>query len=148
MGDLYASFMDEARAEKLGIRADRGTAGGRGRHPDQGRPRSHRGRAGEVRHLRPAGLLRRHRREEFGPVYSRDLKPGLGLPDRDYYWDAKFKTKLAAYQAYIGRMLTLAKIGGGTAGKAAAADIVALETRIAKVQWSKVREPQRRQDLQ
>ena len=60
---------------------------------------------------------------------------GLGLPDRDYYWDAKFKAKLAAYQAYVERMLTLAKIGDA---KQAAADIVALETRIAKAQWSKV----------
>ena len=69
---------------------------------------------------------------------------GLGLPDRDYYWDAKFKTKLAAYQAYIERMLTLAKIDDANAGgtpaphKQAAADIVDLETRIAKAQWSKV----------
>ncbi len=60
---------------------------------------------------------------------------GLGLPDRDYYWDAKFKAKLAAYQAYIERMLTLAKIADA---KQAAAEIVALETRIAKAQWSKV----------
>ena len=35
---------------------------------------------------------------------------GLGLPDRDYYRDAKFKAKLAAYRAYLERMLTLAKI--------------------------------------
>ena len=60
---------------------------------------------------------------------------GLGLPDRDYYWDAKFKAKLEAYQAYVERMLTLAKIGDA---KQAAADIVALETQIAKAQWSKV----------
>jgi predicted metalloendopeptidase len=60
---------------------------------------------------------------------------GLGLPDRDYYWDAKFKAKLAAYQAHIERMLTLAKIGDA---KQAATEIVALETRIAKAQWSKV----------
>ena len=60
---------------------------------------------------------------------------GLGLPDRDYYWDDKFKEKLTAYQAYIEQMLTLAKIADA---KQAAADIVALETRVAKAQWSKV----------
>ena len=83
-------------------------------------------------------MRRGYRREEIGSSTSSiSAKPGLGLPDRDYYWDAKFKTKLEAYQAYIERMLTLAKIGGETA-KQAAADIVALETQIAKAQWSKV----------
>ena len=68
-------------------------------------------------------------------TFSISIQSGLGLPDRDYYWDDKFKAKLAAYQAYIEQMLTLAKIADA---KQAAADIVALETRIAKAQWSKV----------
>ena len=50
-----------------------------------------------------------------------------GMPSSRRSW--------TAYQAYIERMLTLAKIGDA---KQAAADIVALETRIAKAQWSKV----------
>jgi len=60
---------------------------------------------------------------------------GLGLPDRDYYWDAKFETKLAAYTKHVEHMLTLAKVASP---KQAAADIVALETGLAKAQWSKL----------
>ncbi len=62
---------------------------------------------------------------------------GLGLPDRDYYLlsDAKFKSIRAAYLAHIEKMLTLAGIKD--TGKAAK-DILALETRLAKVQWDKV----------
>ena len=60
---------------------------------------------------------------------------GLGLPDRDYYWDAKYKQKLAAYQAHVARSLTLCGIADA---QAAAAEIVAFETRLAKAQWSKV----------
>ena len=35
---------------------------------------------------------------------------GLGLPDRDYYLDAKFKDKLEAYGPHVEKMLTLAGV--------------------------------------
>ena len=135
VGDLYASFMDEARAEELGIRpiAARLAA-----------VDAIRSKADLVRMLAelnkigvsgPLGCGVDTDAEEIGPAHPLDAQAGLGLPDRDYYWDAKFKTKLAAYRAYIERMLTLAKIGNP---KPSAAEIVALETSIAKAQWSKV----------
>lgn len=57
---------------------------------------------------------------------------GLGLPDRDYYVTADFKDKVDVYKAHVGRMLTLA---GTPAPRAeiAAADVVAIETEIAKL---------------
>lgn len=58
----------------------------------------------------------------------------LGLPDRDYYLQDKFAAKLKAYKAYIGQMLGM--IGWPDAG-AEADKIVALETALAKVQWSR-----------
>jgi predicted metalloendopeptidase len=63
------------------------------------------------------------------------VQSGLGLPDRDYYLkdDPKLKEIRAAYQAHVGRMLTLAGIDDGT-GKAAR--IMALETRIARAHWA------------
>ena len=60
---------------------------------------------------------------------------GLGLPDRDFYWDAKLKDKLSAYAAHVDRMLTLAGVANP---KQTAADIVAFETRLAKAHWSKI----------
>ncbi|HET9159302.1 MAG TPA: M13-type metalloendopeptidase, partial [Caulobacteraceae bacterium] len=59
---------------------------------------------------------------------------GLGLPDRDYYLDARFATQKAAYQAYIAQQLTA--VGWPDAQKRAA-DIVAMETEIAKVSWTR-----------
>ncbi len=59
---------------------------------------------------------------------------GLGLPNRDYYLTANFADKLQAYQAYVARMLGM--IGWENAAEAAA-DIVALETRIAEAHWSR-----------
>ncbi|MCO8030245.1 M13 family metallopeptidase, partial [Brevundimonas diminuta] len=60
---------------------------------------------------------------------------GLGLPNRDYYLDARFADKKEKYQAYIERMLT--HIGwADPAGSAAA--VVALEDRIAQAHWTPI----------
>lgn len=56
---------------------------------------------------------------------------GLGLPDRDYYLrdDKDTRTLLAAYEAYVERLLTLA----GSANPAVDADtVLMIETRLAK----------------
>ncbi|MGA2255537.1 MAG: M13-type metalloendopeptidase [Thermoguttaceae bacterium] len=135
VGDLYASFIDEARAEELGVQP----IAARLAAIDAIKTK-----AELIRTL--AGLSKFGVSGPLGCHVDTDAKKsdqhilnisqaGLGLPDRDYYWDAKFKAKLEAYQAHIERMLTLAKIGDAKQG---AADIVALETRIAKGQWSKV----------
>ena len=57
---------------------------------------------------------------------------GMGLPNRDYYLDAKYKPQRDAYRAYVQRTLELI----GTPNASAAADsILAFETEIAKVSW-------------
>lgn len=63
---------------------------------------------------------------------------GLGLPDRDYYLkddDAKLKDIRTKYQAHITQILTLS---GDANAAANAKSIVALETAIAKIHWTKV----------
>jgi len=63
---------------------------------------------------------------------------GLGLPDRDYYLkddDAKLKETRTQYVAHVAKMLTLA---GVPDGDAAAANILQLETALARVQWTRV----------
>ncbi len=71
-------------------------------------------------------------------VYALSLgQAGLGLPDRDYYLstDAKLAETKAAYQAHIAKMLTLA---GEPNAAARAAALVAFETEIARVSWTRV----------
>jgi putative endopeptidase len=62
---------------------------------------------------------------------------GLGLPDRDYYLDdgEQFASIRAAYAAHIVRLFELA---GWENGTQAAQRIVAIEQRIAQMQWSSV----------
>jgi putative endopeptidase len=62
---------------------------------------------------------------------------GMGLPDRDYYLQPGFAAKKAAYVAYVADML--GQIGWPDT-KAAADAIVALETKIAEVSWSKAQQ--------
>ena len=57
---------------------------------------------------------------------------GLGMPNRDYYLEAKFADKKAKYAAYIEQVLTLA---GATDAQAMAGRILALETALAGVHW-------------
>ena len=79
-----------------------------------------------------------HQDAKDSTKYVFDLgQSGLGLPDRDYYLkdDPKLKEKRIRYQAHIENMEKLA--GDKNAAKDAA-DVVALETELAKIQWTKV----------
>ena len=64
-------------------------------------------------------------------------RASLGLPDRDYYLkdDAHFNAIRAAYREHIVKLLSLA---GEDGAEAAADGIIALETTIARLQWTRV----------
>jgi putative endopeptidase len=81
-----------------------------------------------------------------------ELGPGrLGLPDRDSYLtsDARSETLRAQYEAYAAKLLVLAGTDGAGA-PSAAHDVLAFETRLARVRPSRVdmRDPQRTYHLQ
>ncbi len=72
------------------------------------------------------------------------VQSGLGMPDRDYYLkeDAKFVEARGKYRVYVETMLSLA--GYSDAGTRAA-NIVGIETQIARLHWP--REKSRNRDL-
>ncbi|WP_306591316.1 M13 family metallopeptidase [Geothrix sp. 21YS21S-4] len=142
VGDFYGSFLDEAAIEAKGL-------------------------APLKPHLRLISAIadRRQLAQAFGqasrlgvtlPVGAgpqQDLKNpdiyavyvgqgGLGLPDRDYYLDTKnpkFAEIRGKYVAHIAAMLRLAGVEGA---EARAQKILALETKLAGIHWSKVEERQ------
>ena len=63
------------------------------------------------------------------------MQGGLGLPDKSYYFDAMHKDKLAAYQSHIAKVLELSGVAAADAATQAK-DVVAFETRLAKVSKS------------
>ena len=137
VGDFYRSFMDDARAEQLGVKP----------------LRSELQRIDAVSRvgLIPKQLVHFMQQQINSPIagyvhqdaknpnqYVMDLfQGGLGLPDRDYYLsdDARFVDIRAQYQAHITRMFELAQIKDGAE---TARDVLALETELARIQWSKV----------
>jgi len=59
---------------------------------------------------------------------------GLGLPDREYYLKDNYKEQKQRYQQYVSDML---KLAGWSDPEKNAADIVALETKIAEAHWTR-----------
>jgi len=137
VADLYASYMDVARVDKRGISPI----------------------AGEFRRIDAladkrgiAALIARYNRSVADAPFdigiaqdSRDAtryavylsQSGLGLPNRDYYLDGapKFVAVRREYVRYIRSMFRLA--GLADPGRSAA-QIMRLETALARIQWSAV----------
>ncbi len=138
IGDLYASFMDEARLETLGLKPLAQEFARIDALKDKKQIPA------LLAHYSRIGVnapydIQVHQDNKDSTKYIVDLvQSGLGLPDRDYFLkddDAKLKDAKVKYQAHIEKML------GMTGDKYAAEDaknIIALETELAKVQWTKV----------
>jgi len=137
IGDFYTSFMNEARVESLGLT-----------------PLAEGLKAIDAIQTK-ADLARQFARlariECDNPIQAfvegdfKDPKVntlfayqgGLGMPDRDYY--LKEDAKLAAYRTeYVVLLTSLLKLAGQPAPDAAAADVMAMETALAKGHWTNV----------
>lgn len=134
LGAFYRSFMDEKSVNALGAKPLAGDLAAIRAVKD------HDELAGLM-----GGTMRKFGGSFFGAYVHDDAKDpekytvylmqgGLGLPDRDYYLEERFKTQKAAYEAYIAQMLTLA---GWERPAENAKAIVALETEIAKASWTR-----------
>ncbi|WP_337176895.1 M13 family metallopeptidase [Paludisphaera sp.] len=136
VGDLYKSFMDEARVDELGIKplAD-----------DLARVDALTDKKGLV------ALLGSLQREGVGGVFGAGVgvdakksdqyvvymgQGGISLPDESYYREPQYQEIREAFVAHVGRMLALAGVADP---EAAAAKVMELETAIAKHHWDRVK---------
>ncbi|HEX4384264.1 MAG TPA: M13 family metallopeptidase, partial [Myxococcales bacterium] len=138
VGDYYAACMDESKAETASLetlKAELKRIDG---------IKNAKGLATEVGLLQSMGA-----NAFFGFGSQQDFKDatlvigaadqgGLGLPDRDYYFDADKKELRDTYQDHVAKMLALAGTPAAAAKKQAAA-IMKLETALAKVSMDKVK---------
>ena len=132
VGALYASFMNEAAVDAKGaapMAADLAAVKAATSHSDIARlmGESNDGFGSSIFGL---GVMEDMKNSSINSLY---LGIGsLGLPDRDYYLSDSFAPQRAAYQAYIGRMLTMT---GWDNAEQAASDIMAFETALAQKHW-------------
>ena len=138
IGDLYTSYMDEAKLEELGLKPLQAELAKIAALKDKKEIPA------LIAHLSELGVntpygFGIHQDARDSTKYVVDLaQSGLGLPDRDYYLkpnDAKLVAARAKYQEFVQTLLTMS---GDKAAAASARDVLALETALAKVQWTKV----------
>lgn len=140
VGDFYKSYMDTVLIEKLGVEPLRPTLNEIAAISDYD---------GVIRRM---ALLQRDGADvPVGLFVSQDARntteyiiyltqSGLGLPDRDYYFnqDEKFKNIRNSYAGYIQKLLELAGEAAGKPAEGKAARIIQLETDLAQAQWTRV----------
>jgi predicted metalloendopeptidase len=138
IGDFYASFMDEAKLEQLGITPLRRELDRIAAIQDKAEL------SGVLAHLGRLGMgvpldFTIHLDNKDSTRYVADISQGgLGLPDPDYFLkadDRKLADMKTRYLAHCQKVLSMA--GDGHAAAHAQA-IVAFETELAKAQWTKV----------
>jgi predicted metalloendopeptidase len=145
MGDYYTSYVDRARRDALGLAPLKKDIARVSALKDK------RGIAALAAHFSridagaPLDMYVGQDNRDSTRLVVSVSQSGLGLPNRDYFLldDARLKDIRTRYQAHIERMLALA---GHTDAASKAARIVALETELARVQWSAVenRDPVKR----
>jgi predicted metalloendopeptidase len=138
IGDYYASFMDEAKLEQLGITPLNGELAKIAALKDKSELPAllaHLGKIG-VNVPYDFGI---HQDNKDSTKYVADIsQSGLGMPDRDYYLkpdDAKLADAKAKYLTHVEKVLAMA---GDKNAAASAKAIVDFETELAKAQWTKV----------
>ncbi len=138
IGDFYASFMDEARLETLGMTPLQPTLAKIGALKDKAELPALFAELSFIGVNLPydVGIDQDSRDStKYAAIVSQG---GLGLPDRDYYLkpdDAKLADALAKYGPHVERTLALA---GDRNAAADARAIVAFETELARIQWTNV----------
>ena len=138
IGDFFASYMDEARLEQLGITPLNSELAKIAAIKDKAELPVVFARLGRLGVNVPFSFYI-HQDAKDSTKYVADLyQGGLGMPDRDYYLktdDAKLADTRAKYQQHVEKMLALS---GDKNAAANAKAIVDLETELARVQWTKV----------
>ncbi|MGV7211110.1 M13 family metallopeptidase [Oxalobacteraceae bacterium A2-2] len=138
IGDFYASFMNEPLLEQLGLAPLNSELAKVAAIQDKSAFPA------LIAHFNRSGFgapyaIGIHQDNKDSTKYVADLfQAGLGLPDRDYYLkkdDAKMADALAKYEVHVANIL---KLAGDANAAANAKAVVALETEIAKLQWTKV----------
>ena len=140
LGDFYASFMDEAAVNRLGAKPLSAELAAIDAVNERAQLSAMFARLAQIGVDVPLGFYIDQDKRDATRYVPTITQSGLGLPTRDYYLkldDAKFRDAREKYALYLGKLLALAA-GGQRADAATVPAILALETEIARAQWSPV----------
>jgi putative endopeptidase len=138
IGDFYNSYMDEKKLEELGFTPINSELAAIRVLKDKKQIPA------MIAHFNQIGAtapydIGIHQDAKDSTKYVVDIgQSGLSMPDRDYYLnktDAKLKTIRAQYLKHVEKMLAMV---GNKNAAASAKQVLALETEIAKAQWTQV----------
>ncbi|MGB4708916.1 MAG: M13-type metalloendopeptidase [Fuerstiella sp.] len=148
VGDLYASFMNEELIEKNGFKPVQAELDAIDQLSDMESVFRHMGYLNTIGIGGPVGFFVTTDAKNSSRYLSAMIQSGTSLPDRDYYLEDEDKYVAAreALKSYIATLFKLAELPGG---EQAASDILALETKLAKIQWSRteIRDAEKRYNL-
>jgi predicted metalloendopeptidase len=138
IGDFYTAFMDEARADQLGmtpLKAELDRINGLSTKSELAAYMARQFMLG-VDGTPIVGEVEGDAQEPTQTVLYL-YQGGLGMPDRDYYLsnDAKLVAVRAKYRTYLGALLEAAGVANA---KAEADGVLALETSLARAHWTQV----------
>jgi putative endopeptidase len=136
VGDMYAAFMDERAVNRAGIAPLRPVLDRIRAIQTRDQVVAEFGRTVQDGGASPFGAWVGQDRKAPDRYALNLVQSGLALPDRDFYLEdaERFKAARAAYLAMLERLFALA---GEADGKAKAAQVLALETEIARAHWSR-----------
>jgi len=135
IGDLFNSYMDEETIEALGMKPLQTEFDKIDAIKDKDQLASHFAHAVKIGSAIPIGVFVGQDRKNSTQYITSVSQWGLGLPDRDYYFDenrAEIRTK---YVEFIDKIMTLA---GFENTKTSAENIMAVETALAEHNWTRV----------
>ena len=138
VGDLYRSFMDESRIEALKMKPLAPEFEAIAALKDKSEIPALLARFKRIDIAMPVDLdIFQDKREST--AYAAYLsQAGLGLPDREYYLDNDDPKQVAIRRKYVEHIERMMAMAGSRTPKQDAADIVAFETALAKINWTRV----------
>src|SRR4051812_28668001 len=138
VGDFYASFLDSARIESLGVTPLKDELAKIAAVSSVSALAPEFARLSRIGVARPFGVGVGPDQKKSAVNIVQVAQSGLGLPDRDYYLmqDERMNTVRKAYTDYLTRLFTLAELPDPSG---AASRVLALESAMATKQWDRVR---------
>ncbi len=138
VGDFYRSFMDTEVIESLGVQPIEPMLDQVDQLKSPADIWKHFGFLGSHNVSAPVGVFVAQDAKDSDTHICHVMQSGLTLPDRDYYLDDQ-QSSITARKAFVDYATTLFQRIGHPTPTTAAANLLELETRLARISWDRVK---------